>query len=127
MFDNLVSNIRIKLYSDSTYYRSVDFSASSGTIEDGGTWAALGNKIHSVTLENLNGMGMLDSVIAIGIEVSCSSAASPATVYFDALRINDEDTFDPINGMLSRSVLSTAITKNAGQQLDLEYRIGLNF
>lgn len=129
--DTNLSKIRIKLYSDTASYYYLDYSSTSGTIEDGGTWAALGNKIHSVTLENLinqySGTPLLSNIIAIGIEVTCSSAASPATVYLDALRINDEDTFDPINGMISRSVLDTEIVKTAGQQLDLEYRVGLNF
>lgn len=129
--DTNLSKIKIKLYSDDSSYYYVEYSSTSGTIEDGGTWASLGNKIHSVTLENLvnqySGTPSLSNIIAIGISVECSSLASPATVYLDALRINDEDTFDPINGMISRSVLATEIVKTAGQQLDIEYRIGLSF
>lgn len=129
--DTNLSKIKIKLYSDETSYYYLEYSSTSGTIEDGGSWAALGNKIHSVTLANLvnqySGTPLLSNIISIGIEVTCSSSASPATIYLDALRINDEDTFDPINGMISRSVLATEVVKSAGQQLDLEYRVGLNF
>jgi hypothetical protein len=44
----------------------------------------------------------------------------------DALRINDEDTFDPEFGLISRSVV-TALNKAAGRQVDVEYRLELGF
>ena len=127
--DTRLSAIIVKLYTSNSDYYSLEFSSTSGTIEDGGTWADLGNKIHSVMLSELaiTGSPDLANINSIGIEITCSSSSSPATVYLDALRINDEDTFDPINGMISRSVLTTAITKSSGQQLDLEYRVGLTF
>ena len=127
--DTRLSAIIVKLYTSNSDYYSLEFSSTSGTIEDGGTWADLGNKRHSVLLSELTITGSPDlaNINSIGIEITCSSSSSPATVYLDALRINDEDTFDPINGMISRSVLTTAITKSSGQQLDLEYRVGLTF
>lgn len=128
--DTNLIKINVKLYTlDPNDYYLLEFSSASGTIEDGGTWLTIGNKIHSVLLSELQSYGSPDiaNINAIGIEVVCSSEGSPSTVYLDALRINDEDTFDPINGMISRSVLASPITKSAGQQLDLEYRLGLNF
>jgi len=127
--DTRLTSITVKLYTSDSDYYSLEFSSTSGTIEDGGTWADLGNKIHSVLLSELvtTGSPDLTNINSIGVEVACSSSSLPATVYLDALRINDEDTFDPISGMISRSVLTTAITKSAGQQLDLEYRVGLTF
>lgn len=62
--------------------------------------------------------------IAVGVK---SKTISGTTVYLDGLRINDEDSFDPIYGMISRSVLDTPITKVSGRQLDIEYRLGLSF
>jgi len=50
-------------------------------------------------------------------------------VYLDALRIDDEDTFDANFGLISRSALSQAnqIVKIAGKPVDVEYRINLGF
>jgi hypothetical protein len=45
----------------------------------------------------------------------------------DGLRINDEDTFDPLFGIISRSVLTQAITKYAGRQLDVEYKLDIDY
>lgn len=127
--DTRLSSIRVKLYSSNSDYYYLDFSSSAGTIAEGVTWAATGYKIHSNTLSNLASSGTPDinNISHIAIVVTCSSAASPATVYLDALRINDEDTFDPLFGMVSRSVLTNPITKISGQQLDIEYRMGLTF
>ena len=62
--------------------------------------------------------------ITIGVK---SKTISGTTVYLDGLRINDEDSFDPIYGLISRSTLDTPITKKLGRQLDIEYRLGLSF
>ena len=40
--------------------------------------------------------------------------------------MNDEDTFDPIYGIISRSVV-TALTKLAGRSVDIEYRLDMTF
>lgn len=127
--DTNLSSIRIKFYSSDTDYFYIDFSSTSGTILEGITWAATGYKIHLNNLSNLSSSGTPDikNIKSIGVVVNCSLSSSPATVYFDALRINDEDTFDPLYGMVSRSVLATPITKIAGQQFDVEYRMGLTF
>jgi hypothetical protein len=57
-----------------------------------------------------------------------SKTISGTTVYMDGLKINDEDSFDPVYGLISRSVLSSpGITKVAGKQLDIEYQLGISF
>jgi hypothetical protein len=56
-----------------------------------------------------------------------TSAASAATAYMEGFRINDEDTFDPNFGLISRSVLGSAITKTAGRAIDIEYKLSLGF
>jgi hypothetical protein len=49
-------------------------------------------------------------------------------VGLDAVRINDEDTFDPIYGLVSRSILNSPyLTKTAGRQIDVEYRLEVTF
>jgi hypothetical protein len=45
----------------------------------------------------------------------------------DGLRINDEDTFDPIFGLISRTALATPLEKALGRQIDVEYRLDLGF
>ena len=56
-----------------------------------------------------------------------AGAGGSTTIGLDGLRVNDEDTFDPIFGLISRSVLATPISKVAGRQVDVEYRLDLGF
>ncbi len=65
------------------------------------------------------------SITKIGVEVTATGGDS--TVYFDGIRINDEDTFDPAYGMISRSVLSTPLIKKPGRPVDIEYKLLLEF
>ena len=122
--DNNVSKIRVKFYSSDLAYYYVDFTPSSGT----------GDKIQSLSLANLfnnytasPNLPDPSSIIKIGIETSATGGST--TVYFDAIRINDEDTFDPSYGLISRSVLSGGdiIYKTSGRQVDIEYKMQLGF
>jgi hypothetical protein len=114
------SKIRIKFYSSAS-----DFFY--GDITPSGT----GDKISSISMADVfgNQTGTPDaaSISTIGIEVTRTSAASAATIYLDGLRINDQDTFDPTFGLISRSVLGSSITKVAGRPIDIEYKITLGF
>ena len=120
--DNNVSKIRVKFYSSDSAYYYVDFTPSSGT----------GDKIQSLSLANLfnnytasPNLPDSSSIIKIGIETSATGGST--TVYFDASRINDEDTFDPGYGLISRSVLSTPLIKKPGRPVDIEYKLQLDF
>lgn len=109
--------IKIRLYSSDTDYYEYAVSISN----------TVGYKISSdISISSLLtvGGGSPDSseIIKIGI-----SKTGSADVDIDAIRINDEDTFDPIFGLISRSVLSPAVTKSAGRQIDIEYRLDLSF
>jgi len=114
------SQIRIKFYSSTSDYFYGDI-APSGT----------GNKIDTISMSDIftNQTGTPDaaSISTIGIQVTRTSAASAATIYLDGLRINDQDTFDPTFGLISRSVLGSSITKVAGRPIDIEYKITLGF
>lgn len=114
------SQIRIKFYSSTSDYFYGDI-APSGT----------GNKIDTISMSDVftNQTGTPDaaSISTIGIQVTRTSAASAATIYLDGLRINDQDTFDPTFGLISRSVLGSSITKVAGRPIDIEYKITLGF
>lgn len=119
--DSNLSNLRIKFYSSDTDYYYGDITPTSGT----------GNKIQSVSMASVfshyNGQPNPYSIFKIGIEITRSSTSSPSVVYLDGLRINDEDTFDATYGMISRSILSSPITKIAGRQIDIEYRLNLGW
>lgn len=121
--DANLSKIRVKFYSSDTSYCWIDFTPESGT----------GDKVQSLTLNNLFANVTatapdLSSIIKVGVEVTASSGGS-TTVYFDGIRINDEDTFDPYYGLISRSVLtgSDILTKVSGRQVDIEYKLALEF
>jgi hypothetical protein len=117
-----LQNIIIKFYSSPLDYYSVTVSPESGT----------GYKISSdIPLDNLfSNSSTLNvdpsNINQIGITITPVSGQS-TSAGLDALRINDEDTFDPNFGLISRSVLSTPLVKLAGRQVDVEYRLDLGF
>jgi hypothetical protein len=123
--DNNVSNIRLKFYSSTTQYCFVDFTPEAmGSTPD---------KIQSTTLNNLFSNTSatppdFKNIIKLGVEVTANSSGT-TTVYFDGIRINDEDTFDANYGMISRSVLTggNIVTKTSGRQVDIEYKLQLGF
>lgn len=120
--DTNLSNIKIRLYSEASKYYEATITPTSGvgykisedipmsTFFDGATGPA-------PDITNIN---------MIGIVVSASSSGS-TSVGLDGLRVNDEDTFDPVFGLLSRSHLTTPIEKLAGRPIDVEYRLDLEF
>jgi hypothetical protein len=121
--DNNLSKIRVKFYSSATQYCYVDFTPESGT----------GDRIQSVSLSSLFSNTStvppdFANIINLGVEVTANSSGT-ASVYFDGIRINDEDTFDPTYGMISRSVLTggNIVTKTSGRQVDIEYKLQLGF
>jgi len=118
--DNNVSKIRVKFYSTDTAYYYADFTPSGSN----------GDKIESVSMatvfNNIVGSPDLTNITKIGIDVT-ASASGNAIVYFDGLRINDEDTFDPQYGLIARHVLSTPLEKPSGRPVDIEYKLQLEF
>jgi hypothetical protein len=121
--DANLSKIRVKFYSSDTHYCYVDFTPASGT----------GDRIQSASLSTLFSNTSttppdFNNIINLGVEVTATSGGT-TSVYFDGIRINDEDTFDPSYGMISRSVLTGGdiITKPSGRQVDVEYKLQLGF
>lgn len=115
-----LQSITIKFYTTDSDYYTLPIPSQSGT----------GYKLsEDITLDNLSvGAGTPDktSINKIGVVITPTSGNS-TSVGMDGFRVNDEDTFDPIFGIISRSVLSTALTKVAGRQVDIEYRLDLDF
>ena len=120
--DTNSSKIRIKFYSSDTDYVYGDIDISS---------LSVGGYIKNVPLadvfNNVSGTPDLAMISYIGVEVYRASTSSDAIVHMDGLRINDEDTFDPAYGMVSRSILSTPIVKVSGKPIDIEYKLTLEF
>jgi hypothetical protein len=118
--DNNTSKIRVKFYSSSSAYYYADFTPS-GSNED---------KDQSVLMSNLfiNIVGSPDltNITSIGVEVTAGSGGN-TVVYFDGLRVNDEDTFDPQYGLIARHVLTTPLKKPSGRPVDMEYKLQLEF
>ncbi len=118
--DNNTSKIRVKFYSSSSAYYYADFTPS-GSNED---------KVQSVSMSdlfsNIVGSPDLTNITSIGIEVTAGSGGN-TVVYFDGLRVNDEDTFDPQYGLIARHVLTTPLKKPSGRPVDVEYKLQLEF
>lgn len=53
--------------------------------------------------------------------------AATSTMIFDGLRIEKPNIVDTINGLISRTALTTPITKNLNTPLDIEYHMRLSF
>ena len=72
----------------------------------------------------LNPVGSPDgtAINRVGI-VATAKSSGASSIYLDGLRINDEDTFDPSYGIISRSAISGSLAKVAGRQVDIEYRL----
>lgn len=117
--DTNLSSIKVRFYSSSTSYYETTITPASGT----------GYKITSdiplsTAFSSSTGTPDKSNINKIGIIITPSTSAT--SVGMDGLRINDEDTFDPSYGIISRSVISE-LTKYAGRQIDIEYRMDLTF
>jgi len=113
-----LEKITIRFYSSNTDYYYYDLTPASGT----------GYKLSAdILLSSLVAFGSPDKAAINKIGIVIDPLSSATSVGLDGLRINDEDTFDPIFGIISRSVLSSPLTKLAGRQVDIEYRLDLGF
>ena len=122
-YDVNIEKIRIKFYSTDIAWYYADIIPQSG----------LGYKISpDISLGTLfnqsGGSATVDpsQISKIGIEIYPTSG-NTTKVGMDALRINDEDTFDPTFGIISRTTLATPLEKLAGRSVDVEYRLDLGF
>ena len=115
-----LDSIVFRFYSSDSSYYSATFAGAASVTDT--------NKIAKVLFSSLvanNDYADLTSIIKIGVVITAKSSGQ-AVVYLDALRIDDEDTFDANFGLISRSVVSP-IEKIAGKPVDIEYRINLGF
>jgi hypothetical protein len=119
--DTNLQSITLKMYSSDTDYYSIAITPASGT----------GYKITndiplSTFFSSPTGSPEKSQINKVGIVVT-PTLGNTTEVSMDGLRINDEDTFDPVFGLISRSVLGSALTKLNGRQVDIEYKLDLSF
>lgn len=111
-----LSKIKIRFYtSSSDYYEMIFDNHSNG-------W-----NIKEKALSDLVVVGTPNrsNINTLGIIIEPTSQQT--SVSMDGLRINDEDTFDPTYGLISRSLLDNEIEKVAGRELRIEYKLDLSF
>jgi hypothetical protein len=120
-YDNHLSNIKVKFYHTNSDYYTATITPSSGT----GYFISDSITIGSI-LQNSVGQADASQISKIAIVITPTSGQS-SSIGLDGLRINDEDTFDPIFGLISRSVLNSSVIKLAGRQIDIEYKLDLSF
>jgi hypothetical protein len=116
-----VDSIKISLYSSASDYYSASFTPG----DDIG-YQISDDVSFSEFLNNPIGNPNITDITKIGIAIHPISGEQ-TSIGADALRINDEDTFNPVYGIISRSVLDTPLSKVAGRQVDIEYRLDLEF
>jgi hypothetical protein len=119
--DTRLSSVKVRFYSANNGYYQITVSPS----------ASIGYYLSSDILMSTVFAGAVSNpdktaINKIGIVITPTSGQS-TSVGMDGLRINDEDTFDPAFGLISRSVLSTALSKSTGRAVDVEYKLDLDF
>ena len=120
--DTNLDYVFIRFYSSASDYYEMRFAGDSSLL----------NKVSTSVLSNLYSSGFTsgspDATAINKISVGAKAKSTGGTtVLLDGLRINDEDTFNTYSSIISRSVLTTPITKSYGREIDVEYRIGLSF
>ena len=106
--DSNLSKIKVKFYSSEIDYHYIEFNCSTQTS---------GEYISTAYLSDMQTYGTTTStIIRLGIEITAKTGGTSATVYFDGLRINDEDSFRSDYGMIARSLItySTTISGTSG-------------
>jgi len=117
-----LESIKIALYSSSSEYYSASFTVGGSV-----GYHLSDNVSFSEFLNNPSGSSPnISDITKIGISVY-PAAGEQTSIGADGLRMNDEDTFNPVYGLISRSVLETPLLKIAGRQVDVEYRLDLSF
>jgi hypothetical protein len=114
--DANLSSIKVRLYSSDSDYIQFIFSGH-----------VVGNNIKSLYMSDATTSGTFNSqsVNKLGITITPTSAQT--SVSMDALRINDEDTFDPQYGLIARSILTSEMVKVLGREASIEFKLDLSF
>ena len=119
--DAHLSSIEVKFYSSDTDYYSTTITSP---VTAG--YHITDNILLNDVFSNPTGTPIKSHINKVGIVITPTSGNN-TSVNMDALRINDEDTFDPTFGLISRAVLGSTLVKYAGRSVDVEYRLDLGF
>lgn len=111
-----LSSILVRFYSTDNDYYQMQFTNNS-----------TGYHIIDKELSNLTMVGSPNKSNINQIGITIVPTSGQASVIMDGLRINDEDTFDPTFGLISRVILPTEIEKESGRELLIEYHLDLSF
>ena len=113
--DANLSSIKVRLYSSNSDYYEMTFDDNS-----------IGRNINELSFSNFVAIGSPNKtdINYLGIVITPSSGTT--SVIMDGLRINDEDTFDPTYGLISRSIIDE-IEKISGRELLIEYKLDISF
>lgn len=120
--DNNLEKIKVRFYSSDSAYYEIEILDNSGT----------GNKLSSDILISTLLAGAnsenpdFSKINKVGI-VIVPKTGLQSIVGLDGLRINDEDSFDPVYGLISRKTLSSPLVKVSGRSVDVEYRMEIDF
>ena len=119
--DANLQNIILRFYSSDSDYYSITITPEGGT-----GYKITSSILLSTVFSGIVGTPDKSNIIKTAITVTPTSG-NTTSVGMDGLRINDEDTFDPVFGLISRSVLSSPLIKASGRSVDVEYRLDLGF
>lgn len=126
-YDANLQNIILKLYSSTSDYYTTTITPASGT-----GYKITSDILLSTVFASPTGTPDKTNINKIGITITPTTSNS-TEVGMDGLRINDEDTFDPIFGLISRSILldslgnPSPLNKIVGRSVDIEYELELDF
>lgn len=92
-----------------------------------------GYKIYTVAVGSGTDSGNFNEVVSSPV-LEVSSSATTAEVNLDAVKINDADENNPLFALVSRSLIGSQggntvddyYTKNAGVEIDIEYRLDIS-
>jgi len=113
-----VSSLKVRFCSSDNNCYEFDFTPS-------GTGNFIIEKKFSTAIAY--GSPNLENINKMEIKLTAGSDTALARISGDAIRINDEDTFDPIYGLIARSILPTEITKVLGREAQIEFKLDLSF
>lgn len=111
--DANASTVRVRMKVDDTNY--FDYTQTIG--------AATGYRTFEWQKSQFVATGTPSWDSIASAEFAFTAGALASTVDLDGFRINDTDVY-PDFGLVSRAILTTPITKNAGESMDVEYSIG---
>lgn len=106
--------VTITLYDNQSTPQTLTWSIPSQAYTSGT------NYVKTSTIGSLTNSGSFNGIIS-----AIKIANATVDISYDALKIDDTDGTETLYGLVSRSVLSTEVTKTAGDSLDIQYELTL--